>query len=615
MSWTEELYTVYEKQCGKDNGGNMLLPVSHSTANAQLEVTIDEGGSFIAAVKVEKADAVTIIPVTEASGAKSSGNAPHPFADKFKYIAGDYNEYIDGKKNDRYFNAYIQQLTKWANSEYTHPAIKAVLAYLGKSTLIKDLISARVLETDESGKLRSDVKLAGFSQCDCFVRFRIIYSDKEHESRTWCDNTLYDAFISFNSTLAGTKQLCYALGKELPVTYKHPNRIRNAGDKAKLISTNDKSGFTYRGRFADKEQAASVSYEFSQKMHNALKWLIQKQSTNIGSMTVTIWESALAPCPNISADFMSMFGTEISDEDLKSSTDELVTAYREQLRKSIFGCKMRLEPDSKTMLLLLDAATTGRLSISGYTEILSSDFLSSIEKWHNDTAWIHFNSEKKFKNVNSFSLWDITECAYGTEQSGKIECKPELKKDIFCRLLPCVTEGRKLPCDIVNSLVQKACNPLCYEKNYNWRRVLETACGMIRKKTCEIKEDCSMALDNDCNERDYLYGRLLAVAEAAENSTYKNDEDGARTTNARRYFSAFSIHPASTWLVIKNRLEPYLNRMSEPSRIFYSKLINEITDKFTREAFADNSKLKPEFLHAYSCQLQEIYSRKNKEEK
>lgn len=61
----------------------------------------------------------------------------------------------------------------------------------------------------------------------------------------------------------GNQQLCYATGELLSATYKHPSKIRNSGDKAKLISSNDESGFTYRGRFSGKEKALSVSYEFS----------------------------------------------------------------------------------------------------------------------------------------------------------------------------------------------------------------------------------------------------------------------------------------------------------------------------------------------------------------
>ena len=117
-----------------------------------------------------------------------------------------------------------------------------------------------------------------------------------------------------------------------------------------------------------------------------------------------------------------------------------------------------------------------------------------------------------------------------------------------------------------------------------------------------------MPLDTEYRSRDYLYGRLLAVADAAEESTY--DRESARTTNAKRFFGAFSNRPYQTWGVILKNLRPYLNRMPRGRSVFYEKLIGEISELFDRSDFENNAPLKPEFLHAYSCQLNEIYRKK-----
>ncbi|MFR1502213.1 MAG: type I-C CRISPR-associated protein Cas8c/Csd1, partial [Ruminococcus sp.] len=71
-----------------------------------------------------------------------------------------------------------------------------------------------------------------------------------------------------------------------------------------------------------------------------------------------------------------------------------------------------------------------------------------------------------------------------------------------------------------------------------------------------------MELDETCTRRDYLYGRLLAVAEVAESvALNKKEGNDARITNARRYFTAFVNQPYRTWNVIRQRLEPYLSAM------------------------------------------------------
>ena len=68
MAWLKtlaETYDVYSELAGVEkNDQAVLLPISHSTFNAQIEVTVNEEGNFKNARKLEKGkDAVTVIPV------------------------------------------------------------------------------------------------------------------------------------------------------------------------------------------------------------------------------------------------------------------------------------------------------------------------------------------------------------------------------------------------------------------------------------------------------------------------------------------------------------------------------------------------------------------------
>lgn len=610
MSWTNELYHVYEISVGRSDDGPELLPISHSTANAQIEIILTESSDFVTASKIDKSDAETIIPVTNDSAARSSGICAHPFTDKLVYIAGDYGKYFKGKNSDNsnHFKAYSDQLKDWTESEFAHPAVKAVYTYIEKACLMSDLIACGALATDEeSGLLKSGMKIAGIDQQDCFVRFRINYNDVNKESRTWKDKSLYESFIAYNSSKEQNVQLCYATGKILPPTYKHPSKIRNAGDKGKLISSNDESGFTYRGRFRNKEDALSISYDFSQKMHNGLKWLIAKQGVNIeNSLMLIVWESSLRDLVGITKSAISELGSFDDDDDQLPDT---FPKYKEFLQKSIFGSSNKFEKTSKAMIMGIDSSTTGRLSIVIYSELATSEFLANVENWHSSTAWIRFDGKHKKNVINSFSLKEIIECAFGTEQGDLIKAKDKVITDNMCRLIPCVTENRKIPGDIVRSLVNRASSPQKYDKDYNWRKVLEAACAMLRKQKLENKEECKMALDENCKDKSYLFGRLLAVADVAEDSTYEKDEK--RVTNARRYFEAFTNHPSTTWDIIYKRLAPYLEKNYG---FYYRNLIDEIVDMFERDDFSDNTKLDPVFLHGYCCQRTALYKKKNSDE-
>ena len=619
MSWYEELYKIYEYNNSDrriyDDNEPVMLPVAHSTANAQIDLKIDLNGNFKGASAVEKENAVTVIPATEGSATRTSGVCAMPFDDKLIYIAGDYCNYAEGKKSDNsgHFINYMNQLRNWLDSEYSHPFVNALYMYLDKKCLISDLVKAGVVKLEETtGRFKNNEKIAGIAQEDSFVRVIIFTDDAVVE--TWKDKSLQESFISFNSLLMGEKQLCYASGEIVPSTYKHPSKIRNSGDKAKLMSTNDENGFSYRGRFADKEQAVSIGYEYSQKIHNALRWLREKQGRNYDSMTVIVWASAMQELPKSTESFWNI--DEFDEEDKETEIPSTMPMYIEMLQKMIFGVKEKLEPNTKVMVMGLDAATTGRISISMYSELEGSQYLTNIEKWHSDTAWLQFSSKLKKKIVNSFSLYDIIKYAYGTEQGNSVECDKKIVRDNILRLLNCMTNGAKLPSDFVNALYQKASKPLAYDKDYNHRAVLETACGMIRKQRIDNgKGDVSMAYDPTVTDRSYLYGCLLAIADKAENEAYSADERNFRVTNAKRYWNAFSQRPYMTWGIIEERLRPYMNKLGK-NQVKYSKWINEITSKMNAETFSDNSRLSPLYLLGYHNFTEYMFTKSdNKEEK
>lgn len=613
MSWANELYAVYDKALTLESESVVPLPVSHSTAKAQLEITIGIDGNFLDAKAIENnSDTETIIPVTEDSGARSSGICPHPFADKLIYIAGDYCEHCNAKKGDEdKFKAYIEQLRQWKNSEYSHPSVNALYTYLSKKTLIKDLIAARVFFADESGILTSD-KVNKIAQSDCFARFKI---NGVAEERTWCDRTLYDKFIAYNSSIQTEKSFCYATGTQTFCTYKHPSKLLNAGDKGKLFSANDSEGFSYRGRFLDKEQAVSIGYEFSQKMHNGLKWLITRQGVHFGNLTLIAWNSMLSKLPDICGDSQSIISEDFDDLDWDlDPLPETFTNYEENIRKAIFcktvdGEKSELDIAQKVMILALDEATTGRVSVTMYSELFGSEFYENVNNWHKNTAWNRYDFTKKKNYIGSFPLPMIVEFAYGSEQNGRVVCNSDkLKGSVIARLIPCVTEGRNLPTDILRQLVNRTSRRTAYDKT--WSTLLEITCGMIRKSIIEKGEDCDMGLDENCPDRNYLFGRLLALAEVAERSAYRDGEE--RPTNAERYFEKFSNAPAATWKIIRGRLEPYLERMAVGKRMFYKKAIDEVQLKFTVEGF-NNSRLEPLYLLGYSHQRYELrYGKNNK---
>ncbi len=616
MSWAEELYRIYELNCDREfeAGEPAMLPIAHTTFKAQIEITVSEGGDFAGARLVGKEDAETIIPNT---GKAKTGKHPaaYPLNECLKYVGGDLAEFMQDDAGDfsLLHEMYLNQLQAWNDSRYTHDAVSAVLSYVRKGTLVSDCIKSGVLTLEENGRLTA--KQNGDTVERNNVRFIVEYSDSNREPKTWKDSTLYNSFIDYNTSSLGNVQLCYALGRELPSQYTHPIKILNRQANAKLISSNDESGYTYRGRFANKEQAISISYDFSEKMHAALKWLIEKQGMNFETMTMIVWASGLQPLPDIrsSASVGFVQEDEFPDEE-NSSVPSTAPMYAEMLRKRIWGYEKKFDINTKVMVMAVDAASKGRASIAMFSELGGSEFLGNIERWHQQTAILRYNG----RHINSFSLYEIARCAFGVEIQGKsgktLQLKPELLGDVMLRLVPCVTEGRCIPDDIILNLYNKASHPLAYDvKSSNHKRVLETACGMIRKyQTDNGKGDISMAYDPNFTNTSYLYGCLLAIADKAESETFSQEERDVRITNARRYWAEFAQKPFITWKTIEQRLRPYLDKLGK-KQVKYCKWLNEIMAKITPGDIDCYSELDPWYLIGYHHFTDYMYN--HKEEK
>jgi CRISPR-associated protein Csd1 len=113
-----------------------------------------------------------------------------------------------------------------------------------------------------------------------------------------------------------------------------------------------------------------------------------------------------------------------------------------------------------------------------------------------------------------------------------------------------------------------------------------------------------MALEEDYAARDYLYGRLLAIAERIEEVAL-NISGEKRPTTAARQMQRFADRPFETWRNIELALQPYMQRLRVSRAGFLTnqqKDIDTIKAMFNRNEFTSKDKLSGEFLLGYHCQ-------------
>lgn len=617
MSWLLDLYETYEanlKQVGKieqksNDQEYTLLPISHTTQTAHIEVRVTPNGDFHSAeVITDKNNAVTVIPATEKSASRAGKVvAPYPLHDKLSYVAGDFAKYGGQIKTEEIpFETYIHQLKEWAESSYATDKVKSIYTYVRKGQLIKDLVDEKILWLDDNDELlaswgKKEEKPPIFSvvaggQESAFIRFTV-HEPGKLVDKVWKDLDMYQSFIQFYNEMLGNEDVCYVTGQLLPSTERHANKIRNAGDKAKLISANDTSGFTFRGRFRESGQVASIGYEVSQKAHNALKWLINKQAKIIiDGRVFLVWGIDLKYIPDI-ADDSSIFtqdetADEVEDQTLNANT---LQYYAERISKAIAGYKADLNAGDKVQILVLDSATTGRMAVLYYRSLEGAFYLDKLKEWHTSCVWLHrYRKEKPFYGAPAPR--DIAFAAYGPNASDKII------KGLIERMIPCIVDGQRIPLDIVRSATQRASNPVGME-NWEWEKTLSIACALINKK----EGGFTVTLDKETNDRDYLFGRLLAVADVLERNALGDDK---RATNARRYMNSFAQHPARTWTTIQSALQPYQARLGE-NVWYYNKLIDEVGSRIEIENF-NNKPLSGRYLLGFYSQRQDLYQKKDK---
>lgn len=623
MSWMEKLYETYELcSSSKLPDAKNLVPIAHTTQKAHVEIVLDGKGNFRRAqlVSSDDPDQPCLIPATERSAGRTGNDAPHPLCDKIQFCAGDYEKFGGTKKI--FFDSYLAQLSAWADSDkYSHSKVRAIRTYVNKRCVIEDLVRVGVLHA-KKGKLTTEAEktdstsdnssvktifdlLTNPEQGDAFVRWRVEEPGVK-ATGTWEDRTLVNTWQTYEGKDKEFRGLCYVLGygeKGQPqvLADQHPAKIRNGADKAKLISSNDNSGFTFLGRFTDSDQPVGISFEVTQKAHSALRWLIgRKQAFRNGDQCIVAWAASGHDIPEPWAATDAMLGIESTDA---NSVGDIGQNYAQRLRKALAGYRSNLKDNKDIAVMGVDSATPGRMSITYYRELPTSNFLDKIEAWHETYAWEqNFGKELKFVGVPSPR--DIAEAAYGRRLDEK------LKKATVEKLLPCILDGQPFPRDLLSSVYYRTTNRVGLER-WEWEKNLGIACALYRGVYQQRRY--LMTLEEDKTTRDYLYGRLLAIAEKIEAIALTlGGED--RPTTAARLMQRFADRPFSTWRTIELSLTPYKARLKNSRAGFLvnmDKLIDRVMGAFENQdknnAFTNDKPLSGEFLLGYHCQRQSLF--------
>ena len=663
MSWLEKLYETYEAVSNIDELSESLEPYFHKKEQCHIEIVLDGESNFIRAEALVhevsygkqtywKGDD-TVIPITPKSlTGRTRGAAPYPLAEQIQYVAKDYPDFGGAKKS--YFEEYFELLNSWSSSEFTHFKIDAIAKYVAKGTVVRDLLKAGILfsymndgkktlttnwskqgpcEKGSKKKLPKPPLLNAVNkneQGNVKIRWRV-QRPGDADELTWNDPVLVKKWQDFQVDQNKENGLCQILGKKSFIASSHPKGITPKANDAKLISVpTDESYLTFKGRFTNADQPCALSFEVSQKAHNVLRWLIARQGYHNNEQVFVTWAVSGKSVPDPLGDIWAVLGEDINipaetEENEGAEVDHTIDigqSFALKLNKYIAGYLTDMQPTESIVVLGLDAATKGRMGITYYRELLASDFLKRLKDWHTQFAWPqrhtkeYPNPKSKKKSIRKI-IWPVStpvpriiaEAAYGDI----LKSNNTLKKSLIERILPCIVDGRPFPQDIIIAAVRRASNRTAYktDKQWLWEEHLGVACALfkgfyMRHPDQTKRRKYTMALEEDRKSRDYLYGRLLAIAERIEEVAL-NVGGESRPTTAARLMQRFADRPFSTWRNIELGLQPYMQRLQGKRAGFLAnrkKDLDAVFAAFLPDDLTSEKPLSGEFLLGYHCQKQ-----------
>lgn len=321
-----------------------------------------------------------------------------------------------------------------------------------------------------------------------------------------------------------------------------------------------------------------------------MKWLITKQAFSVGGRTFLIWSAH-----NSSKIDPQQF---LFVDSPINCIEEHIDSF--DLAKDIYLAVLDAPVASKDAL-------SGRLSLLQYRQLKETEYYKRLLEWQQQCHWrLRYvkDEEDNFKDfVGTPSLYNIAKAIQGNKAN------ETTLKLTMTKLLSCVIDGIPIPDNYIQQAVRNINNRSSFSK-FEWEKNLSITCALINQK--HKGAEYKMGLDLENTDRDYLFGRLLAVAQVLEKTVHNPGDK--RPTNAERFMYQFAHSPAKAWRNIQLKLMPYQNRLGDKG-IRFQKLINEITNKMNMDDFVEGQPrpLKPSYLLGYYHQREALYTKKETE--
>lgn len=572
MTVLGDLVAIYDQNEARagvfDNQGITLVPIAHNEINVQIELSLDLDGNFLAARVLAKDEQKTVVPATSEAANRTSKPVAYPLTDKLIYVAGDFADTLKGKEHDKAIEKhrlYLEELGAW--SEVASPEIKAVHAYVLKSKMMSDLLNGSEIQ-DEA--VRKKV-LKG----DWLVRFVVAGVALHREKRFFDEWTTYylNKMARDPSASFGTD---YVTGRRVLTTNTVEDGVSARDNKAKLVSANDDTAYTYRGLFFG-DEFYQLGYVTAQKAIHTLGWLVKRQGVYVDNRAFVFWGKDGADSAAVSV-LSKMFNQidgvpqalkdSVATAEAEQTTVDTATAAASAYRQMLLGKLAEVNEDDLITIAVLDAATTGRMAVVYYNQLSGSRFKSNVSAWGDFAKATRYFGQKLYELTPSF--YQIVQLAY---QIGSNSSRfKSMAKRAMLNLMTAVVNGIPVQDDLYSAAYRHVTSPTSYKDSksggFDGKRWWNDVYNFTSLEHYRARKEKQMNADDVKNDRSYLFGQLLAIANDMEKlvvsrQRMRNENVSDRPTTAIRYYKNFTEAPVTYWIRIKSAIiDSYSKRLT-----------------------------------------------------
>lgn len=610
-------YALENDMVGKpDHFGNILLPMYYNSMKSNgkniIELLLSKDSKLLEAHLLPEGETIQF-PVTEDSVARSSGVAPHPLVDSASYVIQD-----EGKRSA----AYMEQMENWLAYD-DNDFVRIIHGFLIQPGIL-DAVKQKVKdsEEDEAEKQKKNAVAIDFEKV--FFTFSVENYDGLKNISVSENSDLqarYKVYVEYQNANDPSKEriTCNLSGKQDYLCIKHQPLMGTA----RLVSQITANDENWRGRFTMADQNIKLGMETSQKIHLMAKYLLSGEETrrwlgeqaNMVSWFSDDLSNAVAFDPSKSAEMPAgIFEKLLAEQKEKSDAPAISDEMTENIVKSFTNGKRLFSDDATYYIAIFDKISNGRVATKYFRTLSASRLKENLVAWQEKYHWRGYSKENRDK-VFTPSPRRLVLAAYGVERDGFLEIsKKDFLKNQYQNILTALVEGRSIPENFEKALTVN----IRHRQNYDntWMEVKFCALAVLKDKG-GFKD---AMLNRENTDRSYLFGRLLALFERMEASTF-GEKDG-RSTNAEKMWTSYTNHPATMMMRLRNLLKPYERKMatSEQNRGLYFKLsrdISEVTnmlhDNYDMDSAEVNRPLDYGFIFGYEAQMRDIFTKRNKE--